>query len=225
MPEGAAFWSARSTLLVADLHLGRAESFQSSGVPVPSAVNTRALERLAGAVRRVQAQRVLILGDLLHAPAGLTPSLISTVGEALHALGVTLDVIPGNHDHRLHECAGPWTLNLLPLHHDEGPFRFTHGHLPSPADVPGFVWTGHFHPAATLGSRADALRLPCFVVGETRAVLPAFCRMAAGARLAPQRGDRRFASDGTRVFACPDLPPGRSRGNPTKSARPSAIGM
>lgn len=39
--SGAAFWEEKSTLFLADLHLGKETSFQARGVPVPSGPTAR----------------------------------------------------------------------------------------------------------------------------------------------------------------------------------------
>ncbi len=67
----AAFWVAARTLLVADLHLDKCEAMRVSGMPVPRGVVEEQVGRLDEAVRVTGARRVLILGDLLHAPGGV----------------------------------------------------------------------------------------------------------------------------------------------------------
>jgi metallophosphoesterase superfamily enzyme len=49
----------------------------------------------------------------------------------------------------------------------------------------------------------DAARLPCFVLGRRRALLPAFGRLTGLALVAPRPNERIVAIAGTRVFALP----------------------
>ena len=46
----AVWWPEASTLFVADVHLGKAESFSALGVPVPRGPTAATLDRLAGLV-------------------------------------------------------------------------------------------------------------------------------------------------------------------------------
>ena len=55
MPERAAWWPARRTLLVADLHLGKSETIRSFGAPIPSGVLDESLGRLSRAIARTGA--------------------------------------------------------------------------------------------------------------------------------------------------------------------------
>ena len=58
---------------MADLHLGKAQTFQTFGLPVPSGVEIRDLERLARVVRKT--------GDLLHSRVGLREALVATIAQ------------------------------------------------------------------------------------------------------------------------------------------------
>src|SRR5205085_6480824 len=63
LAERAAFWPARKALLVADFHLGKAASFRSAGIPLPSGTTTENVERLDRAVAATSATQVIFLGD------------------------------------------------------------------------------------------------------------------------------------------------------------------
>ena len=71
-----ALWQAATgLLLVADLHLGKAESFQASGIPLPSDGDLSTLNLLLDLAAQLQPQRVVVLGDLIHSRVGLTGEL------------------------------------------------------------------------------------------------------------------------------------------------------
>lgn len=53
-------------LLLADVHLGKAEVFQAHGIPLPSDAGAGDLERLVNLARRLQPRLVVVLGDLIH---------------------------------------------------------------------------------------------------------------------------------------------------------------
>ena len=46
LPEKVAYWPAKAALFVADFHLGKAASFRSAGIPLPSGTTRDNVERL-----------------------------------------------------------------------------------------------------------------------------------------------------------------------------------
>src|SRR6185436_14749101 len=101
LPERAVFWPRASTLLVADPHFGKAAAFRAAGVPVPRGTTTEALSRLDRAIDRMDARRVVFLGDFLHAREGRAPEMLRVLAE-WRARRSALDVVlvRGNHDKR-----------------------------------------------------------------------------------------------------------------------------
>ena len=70
LPERAVWWGAEKTLLIADPHFGKAAAFRFAGIPVPETSHEDDLERLSHLLMRTDAQRLVILGDFLHAKTG-----------------------------------------------------------------------------------------------------------------------------------------------------------
>src|SRR5262245_20817950 len=114
LPERAVWWPAAATLLVADLHWGKSETFRVSGAPVPGGVLESDLARLDAVVGATGARRVLVLGDLLHAGIGITPGLLEQVAawRSGRARDLDLSVVPGNHDRRLDLVTESWRLTV-----------------------------------------------------------------------------------------------------------------
>ena len=199
LPERAAYLPECGTLLVADLHLGRQHAWHAEGRPIGDAAAVASLDeplnRLAGLVRETNAQRVLVLGDLLHAPAGLTSEMIVRVSQWRKTMCVPFELIPGNHDRRLHLVIGEWNLHIHDAVLVEPPFAYTHEPASAAAGAcaGSIVWCGHMHPLVHLRTRGDSLRLPCFCFGSTTALLPAFSGMSSGATIRPEPGDRVYA--------------------------------
>ncbi len=144
LPDGAALWLETRTLLVADLHLGKVQTFQTFGLPVPSGMEIRDLERLANVVKKTAAKRVVILGDLLHSRVGLREPLVAAIAESLQNLGAEVTLVSGNHDRALERVA---RLANLPIHAalEEGGVHLVH----KPLEAGPFI-AGHVHPSATL---------------------------------------------------------------------------
>jgi uncharacterized protein len=200
----ALHWPRERTVFVADVHLGKAAAFRAGGVPLPRGGTAADLARLTAIVRQTGAQRLVVLGDFLHAAAGRVNALDCAYREwrAQHAgLGVVL--VRGNHDDRAGDPPPDWGVTVVAEPHPLAPFLACH--LPV-APRSGYALCGHVHPGVMVRGTADqAARLPCFVLGQRRAILPAFGAFTGLARAAPLAGDRFVAIAGTRLFA---LPPG-----------------
>ena len=68
LPEKALWRPKGRELLIADLHLGKAEVFQAHGIPLPSDGDRGTLNPLLELCARVQPETLIILGDLVHGP-------------------------------------------------------------------------------------------------------------------------------------------------------------
>jgi DNA ligase-associated metallophosphoesterase len=161
-------------LLVADLHLGKAESFQARGIPLPSDGDAETLNALLQLAHRWRPRQVIVLGDLVHDRLGLTEDLRQKLAALPALLGCPLRLIGGNHDRdHWHEGLPQEPPQAL------GPLWLSHG----PDPRAGLLNVcGHLHPVVQLGRRADRLRLPCFAFDPQRdqLVLPSFGALTGG---------------------------------------------
>ncbi len=82
-------------LLIADLHLGKAEVFQAHGIPLPSDGDRGTLNPLLDLCARVQPKTLIILGDLVHGPLGLTASLRETLAALPELTGCPITLVGG----------------------------------------------------------------------------------------------------------------------------------
>jgi uncharacterized protein len=198
----ALHWPRERTVFVADVHLGKAAAFRAGGVPLPRGSTAADLARLAAVVQQTNAQRLVVLGDFLHAAAGRVSALDNAYREwrTRHsALAVVL--VRGNHDDRAGDPPADWGVTVVAEPHPMAPFLACHVPV---APRTGYALCGHVHPGVTVHGPADqAERLPCFVLGRRRAILPAFGTFTGLARAAPLVGDRFVAIAGTRLFALP----------------------
>ncbi len=176
LPERAAWDPQRRALLVADLHLGKAESFQAQGIPLPSDGDQGNLNRLLALCCSLGPEQVLVLGDLIHSRLGLTGELQEKLAALPELMGCELVLVGGNHDRGAIFPAlraqpslqmGDWWLS----------------HEPERPAQPGLLnICGHLHPVAQLGQGAVRLRLPCFGLDQAqqRLLLPAFGDLTGG---------------------------------------------
>jgi DNA ligase-associated metallophosphoesterase len=174
LAERAVWLPGRRWLVLADLHLGKAETFQAHGIPLPSDGDADTLNALLRLSHRLHPAAVLVLGDLIHSRLGLTAELRQKLAALPELLGCPLRLIGGNHDQ------GSWIEGLA-----QEPAQVCDGlwlsHEPDPR--PGLLnLCGHVHPVAVIGGGADRLRLPCFAHHRERntLVLPAFGRLTGG---------------------------------------------
>ena len=209
LAERALWLPEAALLLVADAHIGKAQSFRRLGVPVPEATTAGTLARLDAALARCAGvQGIVFLGDLLHAARGRSAETLATVArwrERHPALALTL--VRGNHDSHAGDpphnwrvaCVDePWTAPGLP-----GLALAHHPDVLAGAARP-YVLAGHLHPAVVLGGRAhQRLRLPCFHFGPAVGVLPAFGEFTGMHVLPRGPQDRVFACAGDAVMALP----------------------
>jgi DNA ligase-associated metallophosphoesterase len=194
LPEKAMFWPREKMLVIADIHFGKAASFRALGVPVPRGTTTQNLEALDALVARHGARHILFLGDFLHARAAhasATQAAMLAWRQRNSTLALTL--VRGNHDRHAGDPAARLGITLVDEPHTLGPFSFCHH--PDLA-TPGYALAGHIHPAYLLATRFDALRLPCFVVGPQRMVLPSFGAFTGGHLVTPAPGDAIYVSSG-----------------------------
>src|SRR5512143_115119 len=199
LAERALFWPREGTLFVADVHLGKAAAFRAAGVAVPRGATASDLGRLSQLLVRTGAQRLVVLGDFLHAAAGRVAALDAAFARfrAAHA-ALAITVVRGNHDANAGDPPGHWRVDVVAEPHPAPPFLLCH----EPARPPtGFALCGHVHPGLLLtGPAYDSARLPCFVVGPRCAILPAFGRLTGLALVAPAAGEVRVAIAGPRLF-------------------------
>jgi DNA ligase-associated metallophosphoesterase len=211
LPERAAFLPAHGLLLVADAHIGKAQAYRRLGQPVPEATTAAALARLDAALARCGATHLVFLGDLLHAATSRGADVARAFGtwRSRHPrLAITL--LEGNHDRRAGALPPEWGITL---HRGAwslgGGSRITLDHEPEPVDG-RCVLAGHVHPAAVLSGRAhQRLRLPCFHLGPSLGVLPAFGEFTGMHVLPRGPQDRVFVVADDHVLA---LPTGAAQG-------------
>jgi DNA ligase-associated metallophosphoesterase len=201
--ERVAYWHARATLIASDLHWGKSETLQHAGVPMPSATLAAELASLERLARRTGATRLLVLGDLIHARRGLTSSVLETVAAWRARVPLELAVLRGNHDRGV-VWPEAWSVVDVPEGTEEGPFRFLHA-PPTGRDerAAPLAWCGHVHPCVVLRRGVDRARLPCFLVGARRVLLPAFGLTTGALAVQPERDDLVLVIADDAVVALP----------------------
>lgn len=179
LPEKAVFWEEKKALIVADIHIGKGTVFRKAGIPIPQGIMAEDLSNIANLIHRWQAEKCIIVGDLIHAKAGLSEDVIKKFGDWLHKLPCETHLIIGNHDAALLKNLPPeWPLNIYKDGLALEPFYFSH--YPKHHEK-WFVWSGHVHPKVEIKNAYDRLVLRCFQVFPDLAIMPAFGFFVGGA--------------------------------------------
>jgi DNA ligase-associated metallophosphoesterase len=205
-PGRALYWPARRTLLVADVHFGKAQVLREGGIPLPRGTTDADLARLDALIARHAARQLLVLGDLVHGRTAPDAAWIERVA-AWRAGKADVDcvVVRGNHDRHFDPTRLGFDVVDGTLH--DGPFVFAHEPAP---DRRGYVLGGHLHPGVVLRERhAPFARLPAFWFAAAVGVLPAFGRLTGLMPFQPASADRVFAVAPGMVL--PITPTGRTR--------------
>lgn len=197
LPERAILVPSRNTLLVADLHLGKAETYRSLGVPMPEGIAEESLERLERAVRRTEPTEIVVLGDLVHCEEGMEDPVLELFEHWRRRVPITMSLIGGNHDAGV-SIPRNWRIEIDGDARRLGPFQLRHEPRPAEEDVgegDPVVIAGHLHPVLSAGEGARRVLAHAFVVDPNQVILPAFTPFARGARVRPDpdRGRRIFA--------------------------------
>ena len=199
-PGGALLLPAHGTLLVADVHLGKAVSYRKLGVPVPEATTTATLHGLTKAIAETAARHVVFLGDFLHSARSHARETLDALADWRDLHGhVGLTLVRGNHDHRAGDPPPSLGIEVVDEPLRQGAFALCH----HPRPVAGaYVLAGHWHPCVSVRGRGhDHLRLPCFWLGDDGGpspaqavgVLPAFGSFTGMHGIERREGDRIYA--------------------------------
>ena len=171
--ECAVYWPRMRTLLIADPHFGKAASFRTLGVYVPPGTTEHALARLDSLIANTEPERLVFLGDFLHAREGRNDQTFAAIAEwrARHS-HIRMQIVRGNHDYRAGDPPSAVGIECVDGPLPMPPFCLAHHPISSKS---GYVLAGHIHPCAVLlGPAKQRERLPCFSFSESVGILPAF---------------------------------------------------
>ncbi|QZP39150.1 metallophosphoesterase [Halobaculum magnesiiphilum] len=193
--DRGAYIRAADTLVVADLHVGRAEA---SDVSYPLGEASDLSGRLRSLLDRFEPSEVVVAGDALHrfdrVSVAAERSLAGLVDVCRDA-GARPVFVRGNHDGALGGTAvgdatasNAWDAPVHDAYELDGnvrgaPVVVRHGHEAPPEDESaGLYVVGHDHPTIEI----EGKRHPCWLYAERGfrdadvLMLPAFTRLAAG---------------------------------------------
>ncbi len=186
--DGSLYLPDQHSLLLADLHWGKATHFRKAGIPTPQGIVTSNEQRLRAALERHPNSRVFFLGDLFHSTQNSENYRLRSLLEDYPEHRCTL--VLGNHDRDL----PPWDClafceqvqldERIELRHEppgcdfdrQVPFAEPNGEDGGNETARGTrVIAGHLHPAVLLrGAGKGRARIPAFFFNHWLTVLPPF---------------------------------------------------
>lgn len=197
LADKAVYYPDYRALLIADVHFGKAAAYRKLGQPVPHGTTQNNLDRLDNLLNRYPCDRLIFLGDFLHAPESRAPATLESIAQwrSQHpALEITL--IRGNHDKRAGDPPPALKIETVPEPLLLGPFALQHE--PDP-HATHHVLAGHVHPVYRLRGRGrQSLRLACFYLRGSMSLLPAFGAFTGGFNIEATQDSKIFVvGDGT----------------------------
>lgn len=172
LKEKAVYWESAKTLILSDLHLGKAGHFRRHGLPIHKDAHLDDWTRLDTLLADFRPQSVLIIGDLFHSEYNREWEALSKLVSGFTSSQFSL--VPGNHDILDADYYRSAGISVTAASFEMGPFSFSHdpdGCKPGDS----FYICGHTHPGVRLSGRGrQSIALPAFLVGEHLMELPAF---------------------------------------------------
>ena len=209
LAQKAVVWAREKTLLVADVHLGKAASFRAAGIAVPSGHSRDDVARLSALVDTHAISHLVVLGDLVHNAASYTSALDETMrafASAHPALKKTLVI--GNHDSAAGEPPACWGIRCIEDDFRLEPFMCRHAPTSKAFDdeTGELSLAGHIHPAARLSTARETLSLPCFWQRPHELVLPSFGSLTGRYLVEATSSDVTFVVTAQQIFRMPSSP-------------------
>ena len=171
--RGVLFWPARKLMIVSDLHLGKGDSLNRYGNPIPALDARDTIERLAEAIDAHAPTHVVCLGDSFHdhaSEARLPDDERALLVETISRVDCWTWIV-GNHDPDLPQSLPGERVPSLTI----GGVTLAHQPTSSDAEI-----IGHFHPKTSISVGGRKVRGRCFLQTDRTIVMPAFGSYTGG---------------------------------------------
>lgn len=196
----ALLWIDRATMILADPHFGKGQTFRNRGIPVPSGSTSADIHRLAKLMRLHEPARLVILGDFFHTRESQSAEVLHSLEEWRGEFPQTeVTLVRGNHDRHAGDPPASLGIRAVSEPYSTGPFSFCH----FPQATRGYTLAGHLHPSVQIRNGRQKLTNPCFVFGQETAILPAFGSFTGSCRITPDQTDRIFLVIPNQVMEIP----------------------
>jgi DNA ligase-associated metallophosphoesterase len=188
--EKALFRAMNATLIIADLHLGKAQHFRKNGIYLPQKSAEKDYERLKQLIVSLKPQRIILLGDLFHSTYNHEWELFCEFVNSFKKIEFVL--ILGNHDILEEQHYKSICSKIVEETLEEGDVVFSHHPLKRIPENKINI-AGHIHPGVVLsGKGKQHVKLPCFYWYKNQLILPAFGSLTGLQLIAPEKDAKVF---------------------------------
>lgn len=168
--QRAMFWEEASALVFSDLHLGKTAHFRKNGIALPDNLIQNDLQRLSDLIHHFQPQKLMIVGDFLHAGKNSELEIFHSWKVQFPELKIIL--IKGNHDRLFKGHLHKLGVDEIYTTYGEDELIFSHDKLENQEK---FVISGHLHPGIRVKTAVHRfLRFPSYILTPQQLILPAF---------------------------------------------------
>jgi len=184
LKEKAIWIPELKTLLVSDVHFGKAAHFRKSGIPIPEPIHQEDLQGLKRLFQHFNPPDVYFLGDLFHSDwNGQWDVLMKFLRDFDK---ISFHLVQGNHD-----VLSPEFYKNSPMKIHQQPVFLSQlmlSHEPIENVPEGYLnLCGHIHPGVRLmGLGRQSVRISCFYLEQNRMILPAFGNFTGLALMKPR---------------------------------------
>jgi uncharacterized protein len=202
LADKAMYWPQQKTLLIADIHFGKAAAYRALGQPVPHGTTNQNLQRLNFLLSQYPTEQLIFLGDFLHAPKSHASATLAALREwrTQHS-SMRCILVRGNHDK--HAGDPPADLNIETVDEPYLIGEFALQHIPAP-HATHHVIAGHVHPTFRLLSQGrQRLILPCFYHQTNMTLMPSFGDFTGGVLMEDKEGAFICVTDGQCIWPVP----------------------
>jgi uncharacterized protein len=198
LTEKALWIKELNSLLIADLHFGKASHFRKAGIPIPEPIHDFDLLRLEILHQKLRPVHTYFLGDLFHSDWNEQWAVLNEFLKKF--MGTEFHLIMGNHD-----ILSPSAYSQSILHIHEKPLKvgnFIFSHEPMELVEDGFLnICGHIHPGVLLRGKArQAVRIPCFHLSKSILTLPSFGNFTGTMAIKPKSTDKIWGISGEKII-------------------------
>lgn len=195
-PQRVLWWPQGETLIVSDLHLGKASHFRKEGLYLPDQAERGDLDRLEALYKSYEAKKIWVLGDFFHSEYNAAWKEVVSWREKNPEPEILL--IKGNHDllhENFYEQINIQVVPQVVL----GDVLFCHA---PEAFEDLYTISGHVHPGIRMEMKArQSLTLPCFYKHENVLLMPAFGKLTGLYSIEPAKGSAVYAIAGDEVLS------------------------
>ncbi|MDR7127911.1 DNA ligase-associated metallophosphoesterase [Algoriphagus sp. 4150] len=189
------------TLVIADLHLGKASHFRKEGIMIPIPKISPDLQSLEMLVDFLQPDTVVFLGDLFH--SSLNMEWLALKEFLLRYPDTRFVLTKGNHDILPSSVMEDTAIEVVEEYEIGTRLLFTHTPL-SFIQEEKLNISGHIHPGVMIKTKGrQSYRLPCFYYHDQCLLLPAYGKLTGLQILKKTSGAKVYAVLSDEVIELP----------------------